>query len=124
MVKIRISPRQKTSSLKKRSPQKKVKSMQNKEISFKLKEDAAVKEYDPLKNLLDPDKMGAAIMQCLIDNNPEGVLEIIENYLYAVNKTQFLKAAHIPRSTTYNFLKRRNPTIKTLAKLMHTTYRL
>jgi hypothetical protein len=26
-------------------------------------EDAGVKEYDPLKNLLDPDKMDAAIMQ-------------------------------------------------------------
>lgn len=63
--------------------------------------------------------MGAAIMQCFIENDTEGVLEIVENYLYAINKTQFLKEANIPRSTAYNFFKRRNPTIKTLAKIMH-----
>jgi predicted transcriptional regulator len=32
---------------------------------------------------------------------------------------QFLKEADIPRSTAYNFFKRRNPIIKTLAKIMH-----
>jgi hypothetical protein len=49
----------------------------------------------------------------------DGVLEIIESYLYALNKTQFLKEANVPRSTAYNFFKRRNPTIKTLAKIIH-----
>lgn len=68
---------------------------------------------------MDINKMGAAIMQCFIENDTEGVLEIIEGYLYAVNKTQFLKEAHVPRSTAYNFFKRRNPTIKTLAKIIH-----
>lgn len=87
-----------------------------------MKEDANVKEYDPVKNLLDPNKMGAAIMQCLIENDPEGILEIVENHLYALNKTQFLKNAKIPRSTMYNFLRRKNPTIKTLAKLIHASY--
>lgn len=84
-----------------------------------FKEGSGLKEYDPVKNLLDINKMGAAIMQCFIENDTEGVLEIVENYLYAVNKTQFLKEANIPRSTAYNFFKRRNPTIKTLAKIMH-----
>jgi DNA-binding phage protein len=85
---------------------------------FILKE-VAVKEYDPVQNLLDTNKMGAAIMQCFIENDTEGVLEIIESYLYALNKTQFLKEAKVPRSTVYNFFKRRNPTIKTLAKIIH-----
>lgn len=67
--------------------------------------------------------MGSAIMQCLFENDHEGVLEIIENYLYALNKTQFLKDAEIPRSTMYNLLRRRNPTIKTLAKLLHASHR-
>lgn len=84
-----------------------------------LREDANLKEYDPLKNLLDTKKMGAAIMECLIENDTEGALEILEGYLYAVNRTQFLKEAKIPRSTAYNVFKRRNPTIKTLAKIMH-----
>ena len=88
---------------------------------FSIKEDANLITYDPVKNLLDVNKMGAAIMQCFLDNDTEGVLEIVENYLYAMNKTQFLKDANVPRSTVYNFFKRRNPTIKTLAKIMHAT---
>lgn len=80
---------------------------------------ANLKEYDPVKNLLDTNKLGAAIMQCFIENDTEGVLEIIEHYLYALNKTQFLKNAKVPRSTAYNFFRRRNPTIKTLAKIIH-----
>lgn len=87
--------------------------------SIVLKEDANLKEYDPIKNLLDINRMGAAIMQCLIENDSDGALEVIESYLYALNKTEFLKKADIPRSTAYNFMKRRNPTIKTLAKIMH-----
>lgn len=89
---------------------------------FELRKDTNLHEYDPVKNLLDTEKMGAAILQCLFDNDHEGVLEIIENYLYALNKTQFLKDANIPRSTMYNFLRRRNPTIKTLAKLLHASH--
>lgn len=93
---------------------------QNKqETEYVLRDDTNLKEYDPTKNLLNTQKMGAAIMECLIENDTEGVLEIIEGYLYAINKTQFLKEADVPRSTAYNFFKRRNPTIKTLAKIMH-----
>lgn len=84
-----------------------------------LREDANLKEYDPIKNLLDTNKMGAAIMECLIENDTEGALEVIENYLYARNRTQFLSEANVPRSTAYNFIRRRNPTIKTLAKILH-----
>ncbi len=84
-----------------------------------LREDANLKEYNPIKNLLDKKKMGAAVMECLIENDTEGALEIIEGYLYAVDRTQFLKDAKIPRSTAYNVFKRRNPTIRTLAKIMH-----
>ncbi|HEV8052219.1 MAG TPA: hypothetical protein VGP47_06980 [Parachlamydiaceae bacterium] len=78
---------------------------------------------DPIANLLDPNLIGSAIMQCLIENDPEGVMEVIEDYLYAVNKSKFLKEAEVPRSTMYQLLKRKNPTIKTLAKIMHATHR-
>lgn len=94
-------------------------SKKTQETEYVLRENANLKEYDPMKNLLDTNKMGAAIMECLLENDTEGVLEIIEGYLYAINKTQFLKEAKIPRSTAYNVFKRRNPTIKTLAKIMH-----
>ena len=89
-----------------------------------LREDANIKEYDPIKNLLDPKKLGAAVMQCLMENDTNGALEIIESYLYAVDRTQFLKNAKIPRSTAYNVFKRRNPTLKTIAKMMYASSHL
>jgi DNA-binding phage protein len=89
-----------------------------------LRDDANLKEYDPIKNLLDHKRLGAAVMQCLMENDTDGVLEIIESYLYAVDKTQFLKDAKISRSTAYNVFKRRNPTLKTIAKLMHASSHL
>lgn len=89
-----------------------------------LREDANIKEYDPIKNLLDPKRLGAAVMQCLMENDTNGALEIIESYLYAVDRTQFLKDAKIPRSTAYNVFKRRNPTLKTIAKMMYASSHL
>jgi DNA-binding phage protein len=97
--------------------------MRAKEISkTTLREDANITEVDPIANLLDPDLIGSAIMQCLIENDPEGVMEIIENHLYALNKSKFLREADVPRSTMYQLLKRKNPTIKTLAKIMYATH--
>lgn len=87
-----------------------------------IKEDANVTELDPIANLLDPDLIGSAIMQCLIENDPDGVMEIIEDHLYALNKSKFLREADVPRSTMYQLLKRKNPTIKTLAKIMYATH--
>ena len=49
---------------------------------FILKDQANWKEYEPVKNLLDFDKIYAAIVECLIKNDDMGILEIIENYIY------------------------------------------
>ena len=87
-----------------------------------IREDMGITEVDPVVNLLDPDLIGSAIMQCLIENDPEGVMEIIESHLYALNKSKFLREANVPRSTMYQLLQRRNPTIKTLAKIMYATH--
>lgn len=121
MDKTQTSKRRKASSSGVQKPRLKENRMDKKqeEVSYVLREDANLKEYDPMKNLLDTKKMGAAVMECLIENDTEGALEIIEIYLDAVNRTQFLKEAKIPRSTAYNFFKKRNPTIKTLAKIMY-----
>lgn len=77
------------------------------------------KEWHPTKELLDTKRIGASIMECLLNNDPEGAMEIIEIYLDTVNRVQMAKKSHIPRSTLYHSLKHKNPTIKTLAKLMH-----
>src|ERR1700733_12205536 len=73
----------------------------------------------PLKELIDPQQTALAILECLQNNDPEGVMEMITIYLDALNKVHLTQKARLPKSTMYSALKHRNPTIKTLAKIMH-----
>lgn len=75
---------------------------------------------NPLKELLDPQQTALAILECLQNNDPEGVMEIIGIYLNALNKASLRKQTDLSKSTMYSALKHRNPTIKTLAKIMFT----
>lgn len=77
------------------------------------------REYKPSEELLDIDKIGAGIMECFLNNDPEGVMEIIAIYLESANRAQIAKKSRLARSTLYHSLKNKNPTIKTLAKLIH-----
>ena len=73
----------------------------------------------PLKELVDPQKTALAILECLQNNDPEGAMEMIAIYLDALNKANLRKQTELPKSTMYSALKHRNPTIKTLAKIMY-----
>src|SRR5271166_5042508 len=115
MDKIKTSPKRRPSTSRPRRTQRHKTTMKTKDAAdVTIREDSNVTEVDPIANLLDPDLIGSAIMQCLIENDPEGVMEIIEDHLYALNKSKFLREANVPRSTMYQLLKRKNPTIKTL----------
>lgn len=83
-----------------------------------------IREWHPTQELLDTRRMGGAVMDCLLNNDPEGAMEIIEIYLETVNRVQMAKKSQVPRSTLYHSLKHKNPTIKTLAKLMHASISL
>jgi DNA-binding phage protein len=123
MDKAKTSPKRRPSTSKPLRTKRRTTSMRTKEAAkITLRKDANITEVDPIANLLDPDLIGSAIMQCLIENDPEGVMEIIEDHLYALNKSKFLREADVPRSTMYQLLKRKNPTIKTLAKIMYATH--
>ncbi len=78
-----------------------------------------VDAYNPTQALLDEDRIGRAIWECLKSGDSEGVIEIIQIHLEAFNKTQLAKDAHLPKTTLYHAFRSRNPTIKTLAKLVH-----
>jgi len=78
-----------------------------------------VKKYSPTKALLDEDFIAKAIWECLKNDDPEGVMEVLEAHIEATNKVKFSKSSDVPRSTLYHCLKSKNPTIKTLAKLVH-----
>ena len=78
-----------------------------------------VEAYDPTHALLDEDRIGRAIWECLKEGDSEGVIEIIQIHLEAVNKTQLAKEADLPKTTLYHSFRSKNPTIKALAKLVH-----
>ena len=105
MAKIKILLKQKKSS---------------KKISkFKLKKSNLVSQFSPTQELLDENFLGRAIIECLKDNDPKGVIEIISTYLETINKVQSVQRVSLSRSTLYHTLKGKNPTLKTLAKIMH-----
>lgn len=109
MGKIRISKRLKTSSS----------NMLKKAEQLRLKKGVKVQKFNPDK-YLSADFIGAAIMECLLNNDPEGIVELLTIYLEEHNKVEFLKEAHVSRSTAYQVFKHKNPTIRTLAKIVST----
>lgn len=93
--------------------------MSKEDSKLRLKKGSKVKKFDP-NEYLSADFIGSAIMECLLNNDPEGIIELLEIYLEEHNKVELLKKAHVSRSTAYQALKHKNPTIKTLAKIVST----
>lgn len=109
MVKAKISKRRKRSS---------AITLRSKPRIMKLKKGARVRESNPTEEILNEDLISRAIWECFKEGDSDGVVEIIEIYLRAANKTRIAKEASVARSTVYG-LKGGNPTVKTLAKLLH-----
>ena len=86
---------------------------------LKLKKGTGIRQSNPREELLNEELIGRAIWECLKEGDSEGVIEVIRIYLEAVNKTQIAKENNMARSTMYHTLKGKNPTVKTLAKLVH-----
>lgn len=76
-------------------------------------------EYDPMKDLLDEQLIAKAIWECLKDNDPDGVIEVLEAHLRAKNKSKLAREHDLPRTTFYHAFKNKNPTLHTLAKLVN-----
>lgn len=110
MDKVKTSRKPRTSSLNTSKRQNKL----------KIKKGTKLKKFDPNK-YLSADFIGSAIMECLLNNDPEGIVELLAIYLEEHNKVQFLKEAGVARSTAYQAFKHKNPTIKTLARIVSTT---
>lgn len=79
------------------------------------------REYNPMKDLLDDELIAKAVWECLKDNDPDGVIEILEAHLRAKNKSKLSRDNDLPRTTIYHMFKSKNPTLQTLAKLIHAT---
>ena len=76
-------------------------------------------QWNPEDTFMDHQKVCAALLECLIDNDTETFIEILDSYL-RINRLQVSKKAHMARSTVQLALsKNGNPTLKTLAKIVH-----
>lgn len=88
-----------------------------KPLKLDLAKGPVLKRANPLKELIDPEKTGLAILECLQNNDLEGVMEMISIYLDALDKAQLRKKNKLSKSTLHSALKHRNPTIKPLQRL-------
>src|SRR5439155_26540294 len=67
----------------------------------------------------DQKKIAIALFECLIDNDVEAFIEILDSYL-RINRRRVVKGAHLARSTVQLALSGKgNRTIKTLAKIVN-----
>lgn len=112
MDKIKISVRQRPSA----------KSIQIKKNLRSIKPGLDVDRYDPTKALLDEERIGRAIWECLKEGDSEGVIEIIQIHLEACNMSRLSKEAHLSKTTLYHSFRSKNPTIRTLAKIVHAAF--
>lgn len=86
---------------------------------LKLKSMKGIRIHHPEKTLMDEKLVSEAILECLKENDTECLMEILEGYLNTLNRSKFSREGKVPRRTIYHTLKKRNPTIKTLAKIIH-----
>ena len=76
-------------------------------------------EWDPEQEICEGPLIKDAIWECLLNNDPEGVVEMIEIYMEATNKKKSREKNKLAHSTMYHAIRSKNPTIKTLCKLIH-----
>jgi DNA-binding phage protein len=94
---------------------------------LKLKKGAPVIAYSPTQELLDEKFIRNALWECLKNNDSEGAMEILSAHLEAASRELASKEAlcrrhSLARSTLYHSVKGKNPTLKTIAKLVSAVY--
>jgi DNA-binding phage protein len=87
-------------------------------LKLKVKKGKSVIAYSPTQELLNETLIRDAIWECLKNNDSAGIMEILDAYFEAENKDFLCKKTSLSRSTLYHSLKEKNPTLKTLAKLV------
>ena len=76
-------------------------------------------KVDPAKYFKNRKEVAMALLQCLEDNDPEAFVEILDTYLH-INKSDMARKTNLSRQTVKNaFSGKGNPTIKTIAQIVH-----
>lgn len=76
------------------------------------------KPHDPIAELVNEELVRDAIWECLQKDDSAGVIEVLATYLEGLEMDARRRDAAMPRSTFYHSLKAKNPTLKTLAKIV------
>ncbi len=88
----------------------------NKEIS------KTITKYYPEKTFKNHNKVARVLLQCLIEGDDEAYKEILDSYL-RVNRSHIATKAKLSRTTVQNaFSSKGNPTLRTIAKIVHEVY--
>lgn len=87
--------------------------------TLEVKKGVKLAKHDSDRFFKDFDKVSKALLECLVENDTEAFIEILDAYL-KVNRTRVAKKAKISRSTVQQALsKKGNPTLKTIARIVH-----
>jgi len=87
---------------------------------IELKHKKGISKMDPSKLIIDENFLILSLLQCFKDNDPEALIEILDGYILACNKSEFAKKAEISRSTLYEMLHgKKNPTLRVLTQCIH-----
>ncbi len=75
-------------------------------------------EYDPSKEVWDPEVMFATFLSCLQEGDDVAAREVLAAALRHCNKSRFARISGIPRRTFYNFLNEPgSPSLALVAKV-------
>jgi probable addiction module antidote protein len=89
----------------------------------KLKADADVLSVSSAARLRDQQLIFKALWQCLVEQDIEAFKEVLRGHIEAVNKKELAKRSKTSRRTIYRVLSREgNPTLKSVAKVIHALY--
>ncbi len=84
-------------------------------------DESRFEELKPREYFKDRKKIAEALFQCLVENDTEAFIEILDAYL-DVNRSRVAQKTKISRSTVKVALsKKGNPTLKTIAHIVHAT---
>ena len=87
---------------------------------FSRRQSFKEKAYRPDSFFQSHNRVAEALLACLEDNDVDAYLEILDAYLQ-INRSRIARKAKISRTTIQNALsKKGNPTIRTIAKIVHT----
>lgn len=82
-----------------------------------VRKDRDIAPFITGERLRDKDLIVRALLECFEQNDPDGVIEILDAHFSAINKSEFSEKSHISRRTLYDILHgSRNPTLKVLTK--------